>query len=437
MTARSSTTVRGLDRRLSAAREVTDNLFRVVRPEALYDRPIAERNRIVFYIGHVEAFDWNLLTSTLFEAPGFNPGFDKLFAFGIDPVGGSLPSDRATDWPALTEIDGYARRGRETIDRALGRLAAGSVDSPGKREQILNVAIEHRLMHAETLAYMFHWLPPSNKIAGASEADLPAMPSAVPEQIAIPAGLATLGRHTGFGWDNEFAEHTVEVPAFAIDKNKVTNGRYLEFLRAGGYSDRALWAASDWKWKEANNVEHPEFWAKQNGNWLFRTMFGERPLPLDWPVYVSQAEASAYASWAGKRLPTEVEFHRAAYGAVDGSERDYPWGDEEPSARHGNFDFRRWDPTPGGAHPAGNSAFGVSDLVGNGWEWTATPFAPFPGFEAFSFYRGYSADFFDGRHYVMKGASMRTASSMLRRSFRNWFQGHYPHIYAGFRCVSH
>jgi gamma-glutamyl hercynylcysteine S-oxide synthase len=241
MTARSSTTVGGLDRRLSAAREVTDNLFRVVRPEAHYDRPIAERNRIVFYIGHVEAFDWNLLTSTLFEAPGFNPSFDKLFAFGIDPVGVGLPSDQATDWPALTEIDEYARRGRETIDRALGRLAAGSVDRSGKREQILNVAIEHRLMHAETLAYMFHWLPPSNKIAGAGEVDLPATPSASPEQIAIPAGPATLGRHTGFGWDNEFAEHTVEVPAFAIDKNKVTNGQYLEFLRAGGYSDRALW----------------------------------------------------------------------------------------------------------------------------------------------------------------------------------------------------
>jgi ergothioneine biosynthesis protein EgtB len=437
MTARCSTTVGGLDQRLSAAREVTDNLFRIVRTEALYERPIAERHRIVFYIGHVEAFDWNLLTSTLFEAPGFNPGFDKLFAFGIDPIGGGLPSDRATDWPTLTEIDEYARRGRETIDRALGRLAAGSVDSSGKREQILNVAIEHRLMHAETLAYMFHWLPPSNKIAVAGEADLPAAPSAAPEQIAIPAGAATLGRHTGFGWDNEFAEHTVEAPAFAIDKNKVTNGQYLEFLRAGGYSDRALWAASDWEWKEANNVEHPEFWAKQNGNWLFRTMLGERPLPLNWPVYVSQAEASAYASWAGKRLPAEVEFHRAAYGTVDGSERDYPWGDEEPAARHGNFDFRRWDPMPVGAHPAGNSAFGVSDLVGNGWEWTATPFAPFPGFEAFSFYRGYSADFFDGKHYVIKGASMRTASSMLRRSFRNWFHGHYPHIYAGFRCVSH
>jgi gamma-glutamyl hercynylcysteine S-oxide synthase len=226
------------------------------------------------------------------------------------------------------------------------------------------------------------------------------------------------------------------VPAFAIDKNKITNGQFLEFLRAGGYSDRASWSAEDWAWKEANGISHPEFWTERDGDWFVRTMFGERPLPLDWPVYVSQAEASAYARWAGKRLPTEAEFHRAAYGTVDGRELDYPWGDAEPSARHGNFDFHRWDPTPVGAHPAGNSAFGVSDLVGNGWEWTATPFAPFAGFEAFSFYRGYSADFFDGKHYVMKGGSMRTASPMLRRSFRNWFQGHYPHIYAGFRCVS-
>ena len=436
MTKSSSAPVGELDRRLSAAREVTDNLFRIVRPEALYNRPITQRHRIVFYMGHVEAFDWNLLTSTLLETPTFKREFDKLFAFGIDPVGGGLPSDRASDWPSLTEIAEYVRRARETIDRELDRAAAGPVDGSGERQQILNVAIEHRLMHAETLAYMFHWLPLSSKIAGPADTGLPVMPRAAPEQIAIPAGTATLGRHIGFGWDNEFVEHTVEVPAFVIDKNKVTNGQYLEFLRAGGYSDRALWSASDWEWREANDVQHPEFWAKRDGNRVFRTMFGERPLPLDWPVYVSQAEASAYASWAGRRLPTEAEFHRAAYGTLDGRELDYPWGDEEPSARHGNFDFRRWDPTPAGAHPAGDSAFGVSDLVGNGWEWTATPFAPFPGFEAFSFYRGYSADFFDGKHYVMKGASMRTASPMLRRSFRNWFQGHYPHIYAGFRCVS-
>jgi formylglycine-generating enzyme required for sulfatase activity len=115
----------------------------------------------------------------------------------------------------------------------------------------------------------------------------------------------------------------------------------------------------------------------------------------------------------------------------------FPWGDSAPAASHGNFDFARWDPTPVGAFPAGASAFCVNDLIGNGWEWTRTEFAPLPGFEAFAFYPGYSANFFDGQHYVMKGGSWRTAACMLRRSFRNWFQPHYPYVYGAFRCVEH
>src|SRR4029077_1678114 len=164
-------------------------------------------------------------------------------------------------------------------------------------------------------------------------------------------------------------------------------------------------------------------------------MFQDVPLPLDWPVYVSHAEASAYARWAGKSLPTEAQWHRAAYGTRSGSERWYPWGDEAPEPRHGNFDFARWEPAAVGAHPAGASGFGVTDLLGNGWEWTSTFFGPFPGFRPFPFYPGYSADFFDGRHYVMKGGSPRTAAIMLRRTFRNWFQPRYPYVYAKFRCV--
>jgi formylglycine-generating enzyme required for sulfatase activity len=164
-------------------------------------------------------------------------------------------------------------------------------------------------------------------------------------------------------------------------------------------------------------------------------MFAEISLPLDWPVYVSHDEASAYARWAGKELPSEAEWHRAANGTRAGGERAYPWGSEAPSARHGNFDFERWDPVAVGSYPEGNSDFGVADLVGNGWEWTRTPFAPFQGFQAFPFYPGYSANFFDGKHFVMKGGSPRTAACMLRRSFRNWFQPHYPYVYAKFRCV--
>jgi formylglycine-generating enzyme required for sulfatase activity len=164
-------------------------------------------------------------------------------------------------------------------------------------------------------------------------------------------------------------------------------------------------------------------------------MFGTIPLPLSWPVYVSHAEAAAYARWAGRKLPTEAQWHRAAYGTWEGREREYPWGDSPPDAARGNLHHTNWDATPVDAYPGGTSAFGVCDLVGNGWEWTSTPFAALPGFEPFSFYAGYSGNFFDGQHFVMKGGSPRTDACMLRRSFRNWFQPHYPYVYATFRCV--
>lgn len=437
--------------RLHAARRISDELFSIVRPEALAERPIGERHRIVFYLGHLEAFDWNLVTATLFEAQSLDPAFDKLFAFGIDPVGGGLPSDQASDWPSVERVRQYNRRLRETIDRELAReldfagsrraaksgSTASSTVAARDPELILNVAIEHRLMHAETLAYMFHWLPGEKKISQPPSPPLSVARPVTREMIKIPAGTATLGlaRNGAFGWDNEFEQHAISVPAFAIDRFKVTNAQFLEFVRAGGYFERSFWKHADWAWREKQRVRHPRFWSERDGSWRFRTMFGDVPLPADWPVYVSHAEAEVYARWAGKSLPTEAQWHRAAYGAPDGREREFPWGRQPPTALRGNFDFERWDPAPVNAHPSGNSAFGVADLLGNGWEWTSTAFAPFAGFEAFPFYPGYSANFFDGQHYVMKGGSMRTAACMLRRSFRNWFQPHYPHINSGFRCV--
>ena len=258
--------------------------------------------------------------------------------------------------------------------------------------------------------------------------------------VEVPSGLTTLGLSRGdetFGWDNEYEKRRVQVPAFEIDRYMVTNRQYLDFMAAGGYETRALWSDADWGWKMAGTVSHPVFWKKTGNGWLYRGMFEEVPLPMDWPVYVSHAEAAAFARWAGKSLPTEAEWHRAAYSTAQGSELDYPWGNEPPNASLGNFDLHRWDPTPVNAFPPGQSAFGVKGMLGNGWEWTSTQFAPFPGFEPFAFYRGYSADFFDGKHFVMKGGSTRTAACMLRPTFRNWFQAHYQYVYAGFRCVSH
>jgi gamma-glutamyl hercynylcysteine S-oxide synthase len=303
---------------------------------------------------------------------------------------------------------------------------------------LLNVAVEHRLMHLETLAYMLHQLPMDKKVRQGS-AVFPESTAPDYRMVEIPADKVTLGlsRNSGrFGWDNEFEKYHADVPAFEIDRYMITNRQFEDFIHAGGYEDRALWTDNDWNWKTANGISHPVFWKKDGTRWVYGGMFDEIPLPLTWPVYVSHAEASAYARWTGKKLPTEEQWHRAAYGTPDGSQPMYPWGESQPDATLGNFDFERWDPAPVNAFPAGRSAFGVDAMLGNGWEWTSTVFAPFPGFKPFPFYQGYSANFFDGKHYVIKGGSARTAACMLRPTFRNWFQPHYQYVYAGFRCVN-
>jgi iron(II)-dependent oxidoreductase len=432
---------RHLRERVSDARRRSDELFNIVRADSIYERPIPERHRIIFYLGHLEAFDWNLLHENLLGLKSFHPDFDRLFAFGIDPVGRGLPSDQPSDWPSIDAVRDYVARIRGVLDE---KLTDGSLQSHRQGrdgfplDTLLNVAIEHRLMHVETLAYMLHQLPLDRKIPQKDPPHLVAAP-VTPRMIQIPAGVARLGLSRGsgsFGWDNEYEEHTAHVPAFEIDQYEVTNRQYLNFVAAGGYETRALWSDDDWNWKTTHAVSHPVFWTKAADGWLSRTMFEDVPLPLDWPVYVSHAEAVAYARWVSMSLPTEEQWHRAAYATKDGSERIYPWGSGTPHASFGNFDFSHWNPTPVNARPLGRSAFNVHDMLGNGWEWTSTVFAPFPGFEPFSFYPGYSADFFDGKHFVMKGGSPRTAACMLRSTFRNWFQAHYQYVYAGFRCVN-
>jgi gamma-glutamyl hercynylcysteine S-oxide synthase len=431
--------------RMAEARARTDALFQVLPPNSFYDRPIAERHRLIFYLGHLEAFDFNLLGGPL-DIASHDDAFNKLFAFGIDPVDGGLPTDQPEDWPTIARVEKYNRLTREHLDEAIrnsGFARAGEMSAA--HEQLLNVAIEHRLMHAETLAYLLHSLPVDKKNIDAN-IDEDDGPGPEPRQVGIPSGIATLGQprtERGFGWDNEFGEQKVLVPSFSVDVFPVTNGEYLKFVQARGYEVPKYWKAEDWEWRRKANLRHPHFWIPRNGGdpassearWNYRGMSGTIPMPESWPVYVSHAEATAYARWAGKKLPTEEQWHRAAYGTPEGRERMYPWGDNPGEPKHGNFHHQRWDAAPVDAHPDGASAFGVEDLMGNGWEWTSTPFRPLPGFEPFSFYPGYSADFFDSKHYVMKGGSPRTDACMLRRSFRNWFQPHYPYVYGSFRCV--
>jgi len=439
-------TLQPLLARLRDARTHTDALFTLIAPDAIYDRTIPERHRLIFYLGHLEAFDWNLLGRGAFALASHNPEFDRLFSFGIDPTQGNLPSDVPADWPREALIRSYNDQCRRRLDDHLLDHSRGGPAPPDLADgTLLHVAIEHRLMHAETLAYLLHQLPDEKKRGFASSIVAPARPlPPAPRLVRIPRGIATLGQppkngsagaQFSFGWDNEFEAVHEHIPEFSIDVYPVTNARFLDFVRASGYDDANLWQPEDWQWKQARGLRHPLIWVRSGDQWFWRGMFERIPLPDDWPVYVSHAEASAYACWAGKSLPTEAQWHRAAYGTPQGTERLYPWGDTAPEPARGNFDAACWEPASVAAHPAGASAFGVQDLLGNGWEWTRTPFGPLPGFEPFPFYRGYSADFFDGRHYVMKGGSARTAACMLRRPFRNWFQPRYPYVYATFRCV--
>ena len=385
-----------------AGRQISKAVFTIPTESAYYERPIDLRNPIVFYEGHLPAFAVNTLIKLALKGYGIDDDYEVLFARGIDPDSPEAVKNPTDVWPRREQVQAYGRTADAMIEDVL-RYAVIEDDSvPQLRRAEAAIAIlEHEQMHQETLMYMFHNLPYEKKVKRPPLSGGGQAPPPVPgdsSRIAIPAGTVTLGadRDDFFGWDNEFPSLRVDVDAFEIDRHSVTNGDYLEFMNATG-------------------ARAPNFWLERDGAWFWRGMFSLVPLPLDAAVYVTKDQADDFARWRGGRVMTEAEYHRAAFGTPSGEERMYPWGDELPDATRGNFGFTNWEPVAVGSYPAGASAWGVHDLVGNGWEWTST--------------------IFDGQHFVMKGASPATATHLIRRSFRNWFRGNYPYVYAKFRCV--
>ena len=400
-------------------RERSAKLFALVDPSAFSSRPIALRHPFVFYEGHLPAFSFLVVNERgLGEAP-VDARLEKLFERGIDPSSqAAAQAHQRSDWPSREEIQEF---GRGCDERVLDAIAHAKLVDPNVprlvRGQAIYTALEHEPMHHETLTYIIHQLSNELKIPIAqthSDSEPPRN-----EFVPIDAGIAHLGADLNavpFGWDNEFPAHEVAVDAFSVQRYPVTNGDWKHFVKDGG--------------------SLPPFWKEHDGEFFLRGVFEDFPLPLSWPVYVTNDQARAYAAWKGCRLMTEPEYHRAAFSTPNGGDRPFPWGDALPDSRYGNFDFQRFDPEPVDTHPAGASAWGVHQLVGNGWEWTQTPFAPFEGFAPMASYPQYSADFFDGKHYVMKGASPVTARELIRASFRNWFYGDYPYMYAKFRLAT-
>jgi gamma-glutamyl hercynylcysteine S-oxide synthase len=403
--------------RYRANRRRTADLFALIAPEAYEDAPLPLRHPFVFYDGHIPGFAFITLVRDALKRPSIDPELERLFNRGIDPRDVSVAAQhKRAAWPDRATIHRFT----DACDAAIfDAYATAQLDDPSvpnlvHAEAAWNI-LEHEEMHHETFTYIIHRLA-REKQRGPRYEHRDVMPPRL-DPIEIPAGRATLGARRGaipFGWDNEFDEHVVDVGAFEVDAYDVTNGEYLAFVRDGG--------------------PVPPNWFERDGEWMLLGSFEDLPLPKSWPVWCTQEQATAFARWSGARLMTEPEYHRAAYGTPSGEERAQPWGDAAPDpARHGNFGWRRFDPEPVGSSPQGASAFGVHDLIGNGWEWTATPFAPFAGFRPMASYPLYSADFFDGMHYVMKGASPVTAPTLVRRSLRNWFYYDYPYMYATFR----
>ncbi len=296
---------------------------------------------------------------------------------------------------------------------------------------------QHEQMHVETMLAT-HQLREGEPVLGAG-ADLPPGRAVPHDSVLVPAGEFVLGVDgTDEPWslDNERPAHRVQLPAFRIGRVPVTNAEYRRFVEAGGYAQPQWWSAGGWAHRTATGLQRPQFWTPDNAA---RRRFGlVEELPGDEPVqHVCFFEAQAYARWAGARLPTEQEWEKAcAWDPASGRRRRWPWGDAPWTPALANLGGAALRPAAAGAYPAGASAYGVEQLIGDVWEWTSSSFEPWPGFRPM-LYRQYSAPFFGSpdAYRVLRGGSWAVGGNTIRPSFRNWDLPIRRQIFAGFRLA--
>ncbi|MEV8415155.1 ergothioneine biosynthesis protein EgtB [Streptomyces niveus] len=297
---------------------------------------------------------------------------------------------------------------------------------------------QHEQQHDETML-ITHQLRrgPAALTAPEPPGPDPADAAGLPSEVLVPAGQFTMGTSAEpWALDNERPAHHRLVPAFYLDTAPVTNGDYLRFIEDGGYTDERWWAPAGWDQIREHGIGAPLFWRREAGQWTRRRFGVVEPVPADEPVlHVSWYEADAYARWAGRRLPTEEEWEKAArHDPATGRSRRYPWGDEDPTPEHANLGQLHLRPARAGSYPLGASPLGVRQLIGDVWEWTSSDFLPYPGFAAFP-YREYSEVFFGGAHKVLRGGSFAVDKVACRGTFRNWDLPVRRQIFAGFRTA--
>jgi iron(II)-dependent oxidoreductase len=389
---------------------------------------------ILWDLGHIAHFEALWLGRNLdgpiefAEMPGIYNPFDH-----PRRVRGSLPLPSRAETLATME----AIR-RETLAR-LDALDFDDEDRPLLREgYVVRMVAQHEYQHLETVLQTLQLKQGRPYAAPRARAAPPArMPISPGTMVRFPGGEVEIGTDDrSAAYDNERPLHRVTLPPFRIDVCPVTNGEFLAFMDDGGYRRRELWSEEGWRFITEQGIEAPKYWWREGDRWMTRTMELVREVdPLRPVIHVCWHEADAYARWAGKRLPTEYEWEAAAsWDPRAGLKRDYPWGDDPPSPDDANLDQLAFDTAPVGAYPRNVSPIGCYGMLGDAWEWTASDFTGYPGFEAFP-YPEYSAVFFGPEYKVLRGGSWATRPGAIRTTFRNWDYPIRRQIFAGFRCA--
>ncbi len=395
---------------------------------------------LVWDLAHIGNYEEQWLLRAAAGREALRPDIDHLYDAFENPRAEriSLPLLRPGEARAYNE-----RVRREVLDALDGvdlsvPAPRGPDDPPGLLDAgfVYHMVIQHEHQHDETMLATHQLRRGVPVLLEETPAVSPLRPPARAE-VLVPAGPFTMGTDDDpWAYDNEKPAFTVDLPAYFIDTAPVTNAAYQEFMDDGGYQTRRWWSRDGWEWKEKRGARSPAFWEREGEGWS-RRRFGRRELvpPAEPVQHVCFHEAQAYASWAGRRLPTEAEWEKAArHDPAGGRSLRHPWGDAEPAARHANLGQRRLGPAAVGRHPDGASPLGVHQLVGDVWEWTSTTFHGYPGFRPFP-YREYSEVFFDAGYKVLRGGSWATHPTAVRSTFRNWDLPVRRQIFSGFRCA--
>jgi gamma-glutamyl hercynylcysteine S-oxide synthase len=418
---------------LGEARARTLLLVSPLSDEELHRQHDPLMSPIIWDLGHIAHFEELWLTRNLdgpiefVEMPGLYNPFEHPRS-----TRGALPL------PALEHC-------REVMNeiraRVLTRIA--TVDSedgnPLLRDgYVYNMVLQHEYQHNETILQTLQ-LKLGEPYRPARRYHLPSVPaiSVSDEMVRFPGGIVEIGTDDrGAAYDNERPRHRVEVRPFFIDAHPVTNGEFLRFMEAGGYTTPDHWSEAGRVWLAESGVRAPKYWYEEDRRWMTRVMDRSAPVDLRHPVsHVCYHEAEAYARWAGKRLPTEIEWEAAAsWDPATGAKRIFPWGDEPASPELANLDQLGFGTAPVGVYPRNVSPIGCYGMIGDVWEWTSSSFGPWPGFEAFP-YEEYSAVFFGEDYKVLRGGSWATRPGAIRNTFRNWDYPIRRQIFSGFRCA--